>query len=211
MGNLTIFNLNELIQLNKASVFIETGTLYGDGIVQALRYDFDRIISIEIEPTVAEKARHRFRNESRVEIITGHSTSVLEEILPTIDSNILFWLDAHFPGADAELKSYDEIKKLDFNLNLPLEDEINLISKRLGKYKDVLICDDLWVYESIKAGEDKKRPSFDEHCKAHGHNITLNDINPDGRDLSMLYETFGKTHDFKKVYRDQGYVIVYPL
>jgi len=66
MGNLRIFNLNELTQLNKASVFIETGTLYGDGIVQALRYDFDRIISIEIEPTVAEKARHRFRNESRV-------------------------------------------------------------------------------------------------------------------------------------------------
>ena len=211
MGNLRIFNLNELIEINNASVFIETGTLYGDGIVEALKYDFKEIISIEIIPEVAEKARQKFKNEPRVKIITGHSTSVLERILPDIDNNILFWLDAHFPGADAELKSYDEIKKLDFNLNLPLEDEINLISRRLNNYKDVLICDDLWVYESLKNGGDNKRPSFDEHCKAHGHNITLNDINPNNKDLTILYETFGKTHDFKKIYQDQGYVVVYPL
>lgn len=210
MGNLRIFNLNELIRINNAPVFIETGTLYGDGIVQALRYNFDKIISIEIEPQVAERARQRFKKESRVEIITGHSTDVLKNLLPKINSNAIFWLDAHFPGADAELKSYDEIKKLDFNLNLPLDDEINLISNRLDKFKDILICDDLWVYESIKMG-DKKRPSFDEHCKAHGHDITLKDINPDNKDLSLLYEKFGKTHDFKKIYRDQGYVIVYPL
>ena len=61
MGNLRIFNLNELIRINNAPVFIETGTLYGDGIVQALRYNFDKIISIEIEPRVAERARQRFK------------------------------------------------------------------------------------------------------------------------------------------------------
>jgi hypothetical protein len=206
MGNINIFDLNEIIEKNKASVFIETGTLNGDGVEHALKYNFKKIISIEIIPEVAEIARKKFADKPNVEIITGHSTDVLKEILPTIDENILFWLDAHFPGCDANHKTYDEIKKMDYSLNLPLEDEINLISDRVGKYKDAMICDDLWIYEDVT---ENNLTDFDTHCAAHNHNITLEEINP-GKDLSFLYNKFGKTHEFKKVYMHQGFVIVYP-
>ena len=206
MGNINIFNLNELIEKNNASVFIETGTLYGDGITHALKFGFKKIISIEIIPEVAENARQKFKDHSNVEIITGHSTDVLKSILPNIKENIVFWLDAHFPGCDANIKTYDEIKKLDYSHNLPLEDELNLISERVLNYKDVLICDDLWIYEDVTKG---KLTDFNTHCKLHNHNIRLEEINQ-GKDLSILYRKFGNTHEFKKVYREQGFVIVYP-
>lgn len=208
MGQIQIFNLNELIQKNNASVFIETGTLHGEGVVHAMKYGFKRIISIEIIPEVAEVARRKFANYPHVEIITGHSTDVLKEILPTIDENILFWLDAHFPGCDANVKTYDEIKKLKYDINLPLEGELDLISERAGKYRDAMICDDLWIYEDLTL-TNNRMPDFDKHCAAHNHNITLEEVNP-GRDLSILQEKFGKTHEFMKVYKQQGFVIVYP-
>jgi len=206
MGNINIFNLNEIIEKNNASVFIETGTLYGEGVEHALKYNFKKIISIEIIPEVAEKARQKFANHSNVKIITGHSTDVLKEILPTIDENILFWLDAHFPGCDAHMKTYVEIKQMDYNLNLPLEDEINLISERVGKYQDAMICDDLWIYEDVTQGN---LTDFNTHCERHNHNIKLDEVNP-GKDLTFLYDKFGNTHEFKKVYKHQGFVIVYP-
>jgi len=206
MGNINYFNLDNLIKKFNTSVFIETGTLFGAGVEHALKYNFKKIISIEITPEVAEKARQKFANYPRVEIITGHSTDVLRDILPTIDDNVLFWLDAHFPGWNSHSKTYKEIKKINYNLNLPLEDEINLISERIGKHKDLIICDDLWLYEDVTK---RDLPDFNTHCKKHNFDIKLDDVNP-GKDLTFLYEKFKDTHDFKKIYTEQGFVVVSP-
>lgn len=206
MGTIRTFDLNELINRNNASVFIETGTLHGDGVRYALNYPFKRIISIEIIPELAEKAREQFKDYSNVEIITGNSADVLKEILPTINENIIFWLDAHFPGCDAGVKTYDEIKQLAYDVNMPLEKEIEHISKRTETNKDILVCDDLWCYEDVT---QNNLNDFDTHCRNHGHNIQLKDIN-DGKDLKFLYNTFNATHEFKKDYQHQGYLVVYP-
>ena len=95
-------------------------------------------------------------------------------------------------------KTYDEIKQLDYDVNLPLEKEIDIISKRIGNYKDTIICDDLWVYDDVTSGG---LVDFDTHCSNHNHNITLNEINPDSN-LNFVHERFSKSHDFKKVYKD---------
>ena len=206
MGTIRTFDLNELIDKTNAEVFIETGTLHGDGVRHALNYPFKKIISIEIIPELANRAREQFKDNPNVEIITGNSSDVLKGILPIIKENIIFWLDAHFPGCDAGVQTYDDIKKMDYNVNLPLEEEITSIANRIGTNKDVLVCDDLWCYEDVTQGNLN---DFDTHCKNHNHNITLDEVNP-GKDLSFLYDKFNNTHNFKKVYKHQGYVVVYP-
>jgi hypothetical protein len=75
--------------------FIETGTYMGDTL-WALRNNCKRLISIEVQPKLAEIARSRFRNIPHVEIITGDSAVELTRVAAGIDGPCLFWLDGHY-------------------------------------------------------------------------------------------------------------------
>lgn len=205
MGCISIFDLKNAQDRNKTPYFIETGTLYGEGVDYAIKQGFETIHSIEIEPVLAQQAKEKFKAFPNVTIHEGNSFEVLEELLPTIKDSATFWLDAHFPGADAHMKTYESCLSLDKDTNLPLEREIELISKRNSNYKDVLIVDDLWIYEPVKING----VGFNEHSKNHGHKITREEL-MNGKDMSFLYNNFEDTHDFKKVLRHQGYVIVRP-
>jgi hypothetical protein len=205
MGTIGDFDLKNIRRNTGIGTFIETGTLYGHGILEAHRAGFYDIHSIEIEPTLAKKAKEKFADYPYVSIYEGNSFNVLEEILPTINRDAFFWLDAHFPGADAHLISYEECKNIEYDTNLPLEREIDLISKRIGKYNDIIVSDDLWLYEDIKI----KGVGFNEHCKMNNHNVTREEI-VKGKDLSFLYDKFKDTHDFQKVYKHQGYLVTKP-
>ncbi len=70
----------------------------------------------------------------------------------------------------------------------------------------MLICDDLRVYEDVTVGN---LTSFDVHCVNHNINAKLQDFT-NGKDLTFLYNKFNETHDFKKIYQHQGYVVAYP-
>ena len=78
---------------------VETGTWRGD-MVEAALLHFDRIVSIELSPAFAAKARQRFRRIAKVEIVEGDSAKELPGILETLRTPTLFWLDGHFSGAD---------------------------------------------------------------------------------------------------------------
>jgi hypothetical protein len=79
-------------------VLIETGTYMGE-TAWALRRDFDRIETVELEPTLARLAGIRFRRTKNVRVHEGDSATVLPRILATLDAPALFWLDAH-PSTD---------------------------------------------------------------------------------------------------------------
>jgi len=205
MGDISIFDLKAAQDRVKTPYFVETGTLYGGGVEFAYKQGFEEIHSIEIEPFLAQQAKEKFKAFPNIHIHEGKSFEVLEQLLPEIKDNITFWLDAHFPGADAHMKTYESCLNLDVDTNLPLEREIELISKRTSSYTDVLIVDDLWIYEPIKINGI----GFNEHSSNHGHKITREQL-MNGKDLGFLYNNFDKTHDFKKVFKHQGYVIVKP-
>jgi len=78
-------------------VFIETGTCCGDK-VNAFKYLFLKIISIELDKELYKQAKQRFKDYSNIEIIQGDSSEILPKILPGIRGTILFWLDAHYSG-----------------------------------------------------------------------------------------------------------------
>ena len=77
--------------------FVETGTYLGD-TVYAMRRVCKKIFSIELSKELAKKARLRFSRYANIQILEGDSTAILPQILKSIDTPCLFWLDAHFSG-----------------------------------------------------------------------------------------------------------------
>jgi hypothetical protein len=206
MGTINRFEIDKLRENYKLGMFLETGTLHGGGVESALNAGFENIISIEIEPTLAAAAKERFNTNKNIDIIEGDSSKVIKEIVNSIQHNTLFWLDAHFPGADIGIRPYRDCLKYDYNTRIPLEVELTAIAARQGKFKDVIIADDLWVYKPGVYGAGE----IDSHCMSHGHNITRAEI-IEGRDpLSDLYKLFEQTHNIKEFNQDQGYMIFLP-
>ena len=105
----------------------------------------------------------------------------------------MFWLDAHFPGAEEGLNDYnDESREI---YRLPLEKELEIISKRTGVYNDVIIIDDLRIYENgdFESG-----------------NLPSNINRPSTPGVKFIYDLFEKTHEILRCYKHEGYLILLP-
>ena len=76
---------------------IETGTYLGE-MVRATKHTFQRIISIEINETLARKAQKKFSGYSHITIIQGDSSHVIKKVLDEVQKPCLFWLDSHYSG-----------------------------------------------------------------------------------------------------------------
>jgi hypothetical protein len=193
MGFINQFNLNRIVRAYDINYFFETGTWKGDAVAYALQFPFKKIISAEIIPAIADEAKLRFKQEQRVAIIEASSTEALSAELPALKGNCLFWLDAHFPGADAGLERYDAIK--DENIRLPLEKELTIIHEIRKIYRDVLIIDDLRVYED----------------GPYDNGSSPEDTLPrNNRNLDFINRLFGPSHIIMKTYRNEGYVLLFP-
>ena len=193
MGSLSRFDLSRIIHEYKTPNLFETGTFWGDGVAYALEFPFDKIISVEIIPEIADKAKSRFLAEDRVEIIEADSIVGLKKKLPLLEGNTVFWLDAHFPGADAKLADYESGNDREFRL--PLSREIELISMYRKKFQDVLILDDLRIYED---GPYEKGA------------VPLNAMPKGERNISFVYDFFETTHYVFKSFLDEGYILLFP-
>jgi len=90
-------------------VFVETGTYRGN-TVAALKDDFDKIYSVELDNVLYERAKRRFQSVKHIEIRHGDSGTELPHILNTLTQPALFWLDAHASGGDtAKGETYTSI------------------------------------------------------------------------------------------------------
>jgi hypothetical protein len=78
-------------------VLIETGTYLGD-MVHAMRKHFSKIISFELDQTLAAQAQERFANDNHITIVQGDSGKLLGNYLANINEPCLFWLDGHYSG-----------------------------------------------------------------------------------------------------------------
>jgi len=76
---------------------IETGTYLGD-MVNAMKWVFARIYSIEVDAGLYRKAVKRFRRDPRVTILHGDSSTCLPQLLNSVSTPCLFWLDGHYSG-----------------------------------------------------------------------------------------------------------------
>ena len=112
----------------KSSVFIETGTFMGE-MIDAVSRHFSKIISIEVDPKLAERAKDKFSSMPHITILEGDSGDILPTVIAKVNEPCLFWLDAHYSGgvtgqADTETPIIKEIKTV---LNHSCLDNVVLI------------------------------------------------------------------------------------
>ena len=203
MGDLRIFNLRELKEKFNLKYFVETGTLFGEGVDHALNHGFDDVYSIEIDKELYDRAITKYAFNAGVNIIHGSSHEKIKELF-SLDGNCLFWLDAHFPSADCNKKSYTDEK--DMEIRAPLQTEIELLSQRKNKYKDVIIADDFWLYNTEHKYESG---DIESHMRSIGQNITREELVGDVNDR-FFYDNFSDTHDLQIIANHQGYMIISP-
>jgi Nodulation protein Z (NodZ) len=127
----------EIFSKIKNVTFLETGTYKGGGIEEAISCGFDRIISIEAVKSLYQECSNRFKEEitnGKVLLLHGDSKDKLPEAIRDITTPIVFWLDAHYQGIDADYS----VK------NCPLDDEITYICEIREKNDlDVILIDDV--------------------------------------------------------------------
>ena len=174
--------------------FVETGTGIAE-VVHAV-HDVDsslNIHTIEVVQEIYDQNKIRFSYLKNVNWHLGQSAEVLAEVVPTLEDNTLFWLDAHFPGADFGLSSYGDEKDMD--KRLPLNKELETIVAGRDVSNDVFVIDDLRIYEDgpFEGG------NWDERTKYGGDGI------------GFIEEMFEKTHYVGRSYNAQGSVILFPV
>lgn len=90
-------HLLDLFERRGHRTLIESGTYEGD-TVAAFLGKADAIVSVELEPGLAEKASRRFAGESSVRIVQGDGTDAIPPAVAAADGPPLVWLDSHFSG-----------------------------------------------------------------------------------------------------------------
>lgn len=192
MGELRAFDLAGLRRAFGLESFVETGTLYGSGVETARQAGFRVVHSIEIDRAMSARARRRFAGDPRVHIHQGHSAEVFRHLLPRLDGPTLFWLDAHFPGADRGALPYDHEARDE--VRIPLEQELRTIRELRPGGEDLLLIDDLCIYEDgpYELGNFELRARLG------------------GEDAGFVYELFRATHRIVKDYEQGGTLILFP-
>ncbi len=137
MGTLRDFNLAGY----GCNVYVETGTGRCVTLSKAVSH-FTKCYSVDMDETMVQAARDRFPGAV---ISLNLSVEALEtwlvNDLPEEDS-VLFFLDAHFPGADFHGAKHD----ISVPNAVPLEEELRLIKSHRPNGRDVIVCDDARIY-----------------------------------------------------------------
>jgi len=78
-------------------VFIETGTAGGGTVLELEKY-FDKLYTIELDPTLFHQGRAKVEKHSKITCLYGDSGIIMHKILDSLVVPATFWLDAHYSG-----------------------------------------------------------------------------------------------------------------
>lgn len=178
----------------------ETGTGTGTAIRHAQQFSgLHHIYSCDIDSAQIELLSREFEDDPRVRLFPFDSESYLRRLLgePTpliaADQPVIWFLDSHYPGFDLHKAAIDAEPDLD--VRLPLHRELDLL-RHYKRDHDVVICDDLRIYER---GPFTAR-NMDEI--GYGHAAAYD------RPLPLV--AWEATHKISRDYRDTGYLIMVP-
>ena len=193
-------HLNEAIQIKNVldfydiKNFVETGTGQAEVVQTVVEADDSlNVHTIEVIPEIYDKNKINFSYLKDVNWHLGTSFDILPEILPDLKGTTLFWMDAHFPGADFGLSSYGDEK--DDDKRLPLKKELETIVENRDVTNDVFVIDDLRIYEDGPFGDG----NWEDREKYGGDGI------------EFIEELFDETHYVVKSYNAQGSILLFPV
>lgn len=195
MGVLTFFDIEGAIRSHGLQRFVETGTGTGESLAFAAKFPFISLWSCEIEPVLVDRAKDQFRDD-RMTLFLWPSHKMLE-CLPQLPDHqrILFWLDAHFPGADYGLRCYGD--EPDETIRLPLKQELALIKQHRPFGEDIIVIDDarLWLDDDFE-------------CVMPSELVA--DCCPIERGIGFIHDLFDETHRIEVIHRHTGYIVLSP-
>lgn len=113
---------------HRCATLVETGTYKGDMLL-AMLDQFRTLYSIELHPTLHERARRLFLNRPQVRLFQGDSGERIADVLQELQEPAVFWLDGHFSAgrtAKADLNT-PIIAELDQVLGHRVADHVVLI------------------------------------------------------------------------------------
>ena len=114
-------------------IFIETGTYKAQTSVWASK-TFDIVYTIEASKKLYNEALKEYGNISNIRFMCGTSKECLKKIINEIETQAVFWLDAHWSGGET-FGSDDRC---------PLLDELGLITKE--DVKHYILIDDARLF-----------------------------------------------------------------
>jgi len=91
--------VKDYAKTHQCRIFFETGTYKGD-MIWAVKDNFQIIYSIELDQSFYLRALQRFCKEKHVTLLQGDSAKLLPSLLKRVSDPCLFWLDAHYSGAN---------------------------------------------------------------------------------------------------------------
>ena len=192
--------LNQAIQIKNVldfydiKNFVETGTGQAEVVQTVVEADDTlNVHTIEVIPEIYDKNKINFSYLKDVNWHLGTSFDILPEILPDLKGTTLFWMYAHFPGADFGLSSYGDEK--DDDKRLPLKKELETIVENRDVTNDVFVIDDLRIYEDGPFGDG----NWEDREKYGGDGI------------EFIEELFDETHYVVKSYNAQGSILLFPV
>lgn len=112
------------------NILFESGTFRGD-MVYAVKNQFKRIITIELNDYYFKNAVKLFKNDKHIKIIFGDSGKEIKRIIKLIKKPVVFWLDGHFVGKGTAKGK----------LNTPIVNELKAILNHKIKSHVILIDD----------------------------------------------------------------------
>lgn len=136
MPSLTYNEVKQFSLPLEPHIFVETGTYMGD-TTNAISPYFNKVYTIEVQPSYAMNARNRFKNHNHISVLQGDSSVVLKAVCPELDMPVFFWLDGHYSGGDTGKGEKD----------CPLLEEVAAIYK-LCKQPCVIAIDDVRLFDT---------------------------------------------------------------
>jgi hypothetical protein len=131
---------------DNATVFIETGTWCGQGVINAIDSEFDEIHSIELDEQLYKDNIERFKHNPNVNLYHGDSSIILYDVIKNINKRMLFWLDGHYSGHGTSQSNVTQLYEF------PLIYEIQQIDKHHIK-DHIILIDDLRCFPSFEEQE----------------------------------------------------------
>lgn len=117
------------------SNFIETGTYYGDTAYWASQV-FEQVSTIEYSEEIYEQVTKKYSNIKNIKFSYGDTRDNLKDIVSTLNTPSLFWLDAHWSGGE----TYGESDEC------PLIEEVKILNS--SEHNNFIFIDDARLFMS---------------------------------------------------------------
>lgn len=196
MGHVRRFAVEELADSYGITTFVETGTGRGDGLAAVLD-SFDDLLSCEMHSDVWKFVEQRFALMPHVRLFHCQSDVFMADVCRILPQRapLMFWLDAHFPGADYGYAAFTA--EANGDIRLPLQWELQAIVRYRPHHRDVILIDDARIWLDGPFAHGNVPADFRAVC-------------PAARNIDFITRAFEKTHHIDVLYEHEGYIRMLP-